>query len=428
MKPTPEKPTPQNWIERLTGHQREGTETHWHVHFAHTNDKGGPWWLTAQWMFHPTVRGYYLGALAKGWWTLGPKRTSGYGQVGLALGGEDSMFQVELQVPKLFSWHWGVWVPRKYVDRVVYERRTLSIRPGYIGDLVWVDVLYDETAKDMRSYYADKRGPYGGECVHCKAPGYCHEFEPPAESDTIHAYRFSYYDEGYKQATHSRVAVCSAERALGELERLHSKGYRVRMVPVAWPTDVKAWTAIGTDMPHALDCPGWEKAESYEPARAALWPGWQVRLRVKLRDRLLGPTKYESRDILHEVEPRQPVRNLQVPGGTMVLGIPAVVAMPEGNYPAVVRFTEDTWKRPRLPWNSRLIRRAEVTMLVPIPFPGKGENSWDIDDDALYSQSAPGVSVADATAKVAASAMRSRERYARRDWKPSRGWPVGVER
>jgi hypothetical protein len=421
---------PGNWIERFTGYRREGDETHWHTHVVHVNDKGGPWWLSAQWMFHPTVRGYYLGPTAKGWWTLGPKRTSGHGQVGLALGGEDSMFQVELQVPKLFSWHAGVRVPRKWVSPVVYERRTLSIRPGYIGHLAWVDVLYDETARDMRSYYAEKRGPYGGECAHCKLPGYCHapNYTPPVESAEVHAYEFRYFDETYQHPTHSEVAACSKDRALGELEGLHNKGYRVRLYAVDWPEDAKCWTAIGTDMPRVVACPGWEKAESYEPSRAALWPGWQVKIDVRMRDLLLGRKAHESRNITHEVEPAEAVRYLKTASGEMALGVPAVVAMPEGNYPCVTRFYEETWQRPRLPWASRVSRRAEVLMLVPIPIPGKGENSYDIDDDAIYSLSAPGTSVAAATSQAASSALRDRERRSSRDWRPGRGWATGVYR
>jgi hypothetical protein len=419
-----EKPS-LNWIERLTGHRREGDETRWHVHFSNRNEDGGPWWLEGQWMFHPTVKGYYLGVMAKGWWVLGTA-TLDWAELGLALGGEDSMFQFDVMVPKVFAWHFGVHVPRKLVDRVVYERRTLAIKPGYIGSLLWADVLYDETAKDMRDYYAKLKDPDGGECAHCGLPGYCHAFEPESGPETG-AYEFRYFDDDYLEPTHSRVAIGTHERALGELEKLQAKGYRVRLFARDWPDEANCWSAIGTDLPHVVDCPGWEKKPHHQPSRASLWPGWQVRVRLRLRDLVLGKTEYTSKDITQQAERRQGVRYMKV-GDEMVLGVSAVVPMPEGNYPCVVTFSEDSWKRKRLPWPSKVMRRAEVRMLVAIPFPGKGENSWDIDDDALYGLSAAGRSVAEVTAKASASVLRSRERHASRDWTPARGWPIGVRR
>ena len=96
------------------------------------------------------------------------------------------------------------------------------------------------------------------------------------------------------------------------------------------------------------------------------------------------------------------------------------IPMPEGSYPAVVKMTKATWTRPR----SRPVtmERATVEMLVPIPIPGKGENSWDCEDDALYSLTTPADSVNAARLAVMSSAMRDRMRRGG----PMR-WPTAPE-
>lgn len=108
-------------------------------------------------------------------------------------------------------------------------------------------------------------------------------------------------------------------------------------------------------------------------------------------------------------------------------GEPAVVPMPEGNYPCRVTLKTSTYGRARWPWSRRARPTAEVEMDVPVPEPGKGENSWDIDDDACHSLSGPYRSISEATAAVASTVMRQRERYGSgQRWEPSAGWPEGV--
>jgi hypothetical protein len=86
------------------------------------------------------------------------------------------------------------------------------------------------------------------------------------------------------------------------------------------------------------------------------------------------------------------------------------IPMPEGNYEAKIRFFESTWKRPRWPWPEKLIR-ADITPKYPIPHPGKGENSWDCDEDASYSMTCPASTTAEAVEKMRDSIMRSRKKY-----------------
>lgn len=105
---------------------------------------------------------------------------------------------------------------------------------------------------------------------------------------------------------------------------------------------------------------------------------------------------------------------------------PATVPMPEGEYPCTVKLEQSVWGRPRWRWNREIALHADVDMGVPIPVPGKGENSWDCGDDATHSMWLPATSVPEAISKVAADAMRTRERYASATWQPSDGWPKEV--
>lgn len=153
------------------------------------------------------------------------------------------------------------------------------------------------------------------------------------------------------------------------------------------------------------ECPGY-KPEKLRYNRAHLWPGLVVKVRPRLKDRLLG------REVCTTTE------------GEMV---PVLVPMPEGNYPGTVKREERVWKRKRWPWSER--RRVDfwVDMQIGVPTPGKGENSWDCDDDGVYGTG--GSSVPEAVANVVRAALRNRERYGSgASWVPSRGWPEGIDR
>ena len=98
------------------------------------------------------------------------------------------------------------------------------------------------------------------------------------------------------------------------------------------------------------------------------------------------------------------------------------VPMPERSYAGTVTLTEDTWRRPRWPFPTR-VRRAKVEMKEPIPFPGKGENSWDQGDDALHGLTFPAATVPEAISGVVASVLRSREKYGHLGWVPAQPSP-----
>lgn len=95
----------------------------------------------------------------------------------------------------------------------------------------------------------------------------------------------------------------------------------------------------------------------------------------------------------------------------------AVVSMPERDYPAKVRLYQTTWKYPR--WFSRTLKRADIDMIIPVPVPGKGENSWDLKDTAIESMGMTAESIEEIVLAVQESAMRDRKRYGGENWLPT---------
>lgn len=104
------------------------------------------------------------------------------------------------------------------------------------------------------------------------------------------------------------------------------------------------------------------------------------------------------------------------------------VAMPEGVYRVKVSQRDRVWTRPRWPGEWLRVRDVEVDVVdeggIPvvdeggIPVPGKGENSWDIDDDAVLSCSFPGVDVNTAVQRFVCGIHERRLRYGGPSWVP----------
>ena len=97
-----------------------------------------------------------------------------------------------------------------------------------------------------------------------------------------------------------------------------------------------------------------------------------------------------------------------------------IVAMPEGNYRGKAVRKVEAWKRKRWPFwpSAQRIARYHVDMEEPIPFPGKGENSWDCGQDALYGSTFPAETMQEAIASVTQSVLDSRYKYGGKNWKP----------
>jgi hypothetical protein len=99
------------------------------------------------------------------------------------------------------------------------------------------------------------------------------------------------------------------------------------------------------------------------------------------------------------------------------------VVLPEGRYKAKVNITQFKWtfKRFKKPL---VIIRSDVQPEIPIPIPGKGENSWDIDDDAIYSFSTAISNPHYAAEALAKDVMETRRKRAGYDWMPTEGFKV----
>jgi hypothetical protein len=117
-------------------------------------------------------------------------------------------------------------------------------------------------------------------------------------------------------------------------------------------------------------------------------PWWVRGLTLHLDDLLLG-TSTHTRRILR-------TQSILVP-------------MPEGTYPATATLFESTWKRPR--WFTERLVRCDITVPGGIPMEGKGENSWDCGEDAVYSLTCPAHTIEEAIGQLVTSVLRSRQRY-----------------
>jgi hypothetical protein len=368
----------------------------WHA-VSRARERRQAWWRGVEWWARSERR-----CLLKGWWTAFDRRCD-YLELMAALGGEDGMAQVGFVVPWLGRAYVGVAVPRRFLHAWVYERREFGLRVGYIGN--WIELLLgrDETLESVSDLRAERRNPHGGQCRHCRAPGYCHTFAPP---EGWGAYEMVWTVPGTAVSParrRRRVFAAPGDEVAAAYVEGNDAYLHAQVRPVPMP-DASCWGAIGTKTPHVNDCPGWEKKPPWTtPAQETQGP--RLVLRPRLLDRLLGPYRYEYED-LDAVE--------------------AAVPMPEGSYPCTV--TRHRWTRGRARWapGRRHGISCDVRMAVPIPVPGKGESEWDCDDDALFSGGTRASTVGEALGEFAGKAMRTRERYAALGWEPREGWPDGV--
>lgn len=86
-----------------------------------------------------------------------------------------------------------------------------------------------------------------------------------------------------------------------------------------------------------------------------------------------------------------------------------LIPMPEGSYKATINMELCTWKRKR--WFAQKLLRADIKLESPIPYMGKGENSWDCGEDGMYGLSCCANSIENAISKCVESAMESRRKY-----------------
>lgn len=104
----------------------------------------------------------------------------------------------------------------------------------------------------------------------------------------------------------------------------------------------------------------------------------------------------------------------------------ASIEMPEGKYPATINVFKSTWTRKRF-LKPLVLTRYEITPDIPIPEPGKGESTWDIDDDALYSITLPADNLGEALNRTAESVMKTRRKRAGENWIPANGFEINAQ-
>lgn len=91
--------------------------------------------------------------------------------------------------------------------------------------------------------------------------------------------------------------------------------------------------------------------------------------------------------------------------------------MPEATYYGEVEQFTSTWRRPRAWWKT-IQKRAEIKIESGIPIPGKGENSWDCDQDAIYSLTTTASNLEEVIACLKENVMETRDRYGGAHWAP----------
>lgn len=115
-------------------------------------------------------------------------------------------------------------------------------------------------------------------------------------------------------------------------------------------------------------------------------PWWIRGLSLDLRRLVLGDRVYEAEELAL---------------------VPCHVPMPEGNYPAVAKVQRVTRGFSR--WFKRIGTEVQLNIPKGIPFAGKGENSWDCDDDGLFGLG--GDSIDDAIRRAQEAVTERRRRY-----------------
>lgn len=126
---------------------------------------------------------------------------------------------------------------------------------------------------------------------------------------------------------------------------------------------------------------------------------WYVRGSFHFVDALLG--KFETKVISTE-------------GPTRV-----EIHLPEGVYTGSCELERRTVGRSRWFGAPQTIARIGLDAPHGIPFPGKGENSYDIDDDAIYEYKTEARSPADAVGQLVGRVLHLRWSRGGKSWRPS---------
>lgn len=143
--------------------------------------------------------------------------------------------------------------------------------------------------------------------------------------------------------------------------------------------------------------PNWLSVWSADRSSSSRWlRGFGFYFSFHYLDMLLGRRNYSAVEIGKPVE-----MDIVIHPDTTILG---------HKYKALVQMKECTWKRARWPFPERL-HRAEIECVPPIPIPGKGESSWDLEDDATHSMTCVADTPEQAVEKLVASVLERRQKY-----------------
>lgn len=124
--------------------------------------------------------------------------------------------------------------------------------------------------------------------------------------------------------------------------------------------------------------------------RVQLTQGLRVKIRLRLRDWTLGRKQYEKTELRRE---------------------DVAIPLDEREYAGVWTLTREIWKRPRWPFVSHERVGSWIEVEHPPAFAGKGENSWDCGDDAIFGSGSSALTPAGAIGDYVKSVLTYRERY-----------------
>lgn len=124
--------------------------------------------------------------------------------------------------------------------------------------------------------------------------------------------------------------------------------------------------------------------------RIQLMQGIRLKIRLRLRDLTLGRKVYEKIELRRE---------------------PVAIPLDGREYEGVWTLTRETWKRPRWPFVSHERVGSWIDVEHPPAFSGKGENSWDCGDDAVFGSGSQALTPAGAVGDYIKAVLRYREQY-----------------
>ncbi len=93
---------------------------------------------------------------------------------------------------------------------------------------------------------------------------------------------------------------------------------------------------------------------------------------------------------------------------------PVIIPMPERSYKGIATHERWTWKRPL--WRTYTRESVWIDVADGIPFPGKGENSWDCGMDGLCGSGVDGTSVEKAIGHFVGCVLANRRKYGGKGW------------